>query len=63
MENLQELTDEYSLEISKGRLISELYYELQSEHQVALLNEKYLIVDGVAYGFRKNNKQGKWIVR
>ena len=63
MEKLQELTNKYSLETSKERLITELYYELQSEHQVALLNEKYLIVDGVAYGCRKNNKQGKWIVK
>lgn len=63
MENLQELTNKYSLEISKEKLITELYYELQIDHQVALLNEKYLIVDGVIYSFRKNNKQGKWIVK
>ena len=63
MEKLQELTNKYSLEINKERLITELYYELQNDHQVALLNEKYLIVDGVTYSFRKNNKQGKWIVK
>ena len=63
MEKLQELTNKYSLETNKEELITELYYELQIDHQVALLNGKYLIVDGVIYSFRKNNKQGKWIVK
>lgn len=62
MKDLQNFVNQFGTGISVKKLVEKAYRAMQAAgHDVCLLNEKYIIVDGVAYRFTKRN--GDWIVK
>lgn len=59
---LKEMANEYNY-IGKEELVMRLYIRLGLSHEVAILNDKYLIVDGKQYHFRFNSKDGSYTVK
>lgn len=61
---LQEKADEYMLGISKEKLVSKMYREMELDgHECCVMNGKYLIVDGEEFQFIKSRKENRWIVK
>lgn len=64
MKELQNFVGNFGLGISKEKLASKAYGEMErAGHDVCILNGRYLIVDGVNYQFIKSQKAGSWIVK
>lgn len=64
MKDLQRFVDGYGFGISVQKLAEKSYWQMQAEgHQVCMVNERYLEVDGVTYYFSKSRKAGVWIVK
>lgn len=64
MEALQNYVDQFGFGISKNELAGKAYWAMKVEgHDVCMVNEKYLEVDGVTYQFIKSKAQGRWIVK
>lgn len=64
MKELQRFVDGYGFGISVQKLADKAYRQMQAEgHQVCMVNERYLEVDGVTYCFSKSRKNGGWIVK
>ena len=62
MTALQNFVNQFGTGIGVKKLCEKAYRAMEAEgHDVCLLNEKYIIVDGTAYCFRKHN--GNWIVK
>lgn len=62
MKALQNFVDQFGTGISVKKLIEKAYRQLELEgHDCCILNEKYIIVDGVEY--RLVRKNGDWIVK
>lgn len=64
MKELQNYVDGFGLGITVVNLASEAYWHLKAAgHDVCIVNDRYLEVDGATYIFRKSNKAGRWIVK
>lgn len=64
IEKMQDFVNGYGIGMTKQDLVSELYWYLKEQgHEVCVLNDKYLIVDGTDYQFIKSNKTRSWIVK
>ena len=64
MERLQQIINEYGFGISKEKLISKAYWMLKAEgHEVYVLNDKYIGIDGYEYQVIKSLKEGRWIAK
>ena len=64
MKDLQNFVNQYGLGLSKENLADAAYDAMKVlGHDVCLLNDKYLIVDGVNYQFIKSRKNNCWIVK
>lgn len=62
MKALQNFVDQFGTGISVKKLCEKAYWQMEAEgHDVCLLNERYIIVDGVGYRFSKC--KGNWIVK
>lgn len=64
MERLQQIINGFGFGISKQKLIEKAYRVLESEgHETCILNDRYIIIDGIEYQVIKSNKQGCWIAK
>lgn len=64
MTDLQNYVSRFGFGISVRDLADKAYWEMvKLGHDVCLLNDRYLIVDGTTYLFSKSRKQGGWIVK
>ena len=64
MERLQQIINEYGFGISKETLISVAYMKLKKEgHEVYILNDKYIGIDGYEYQVIKSLKENRWIAK
>lgn len=64
MQELQNFVNGYGLGISVEKLADKAYFHMSNlGHDVCVLNEKYIIVDGQNYYFSKSRKQNGWIVK
>ena len=62
---LQEILKGFGLGISKEELISQIYRTLKAEgiKDIAILNDKYLTIEGQDYKIIKSKKTNSWIVK
>ena len=59
---LEAIAKEYRTNIRVEELADKVYYEISKENSDAgILNDKYLLIDGVSYCFRRKNNQ--WTVQ
>lgn len=64
MTDLQNYVSRFGFGISVRDLASKAYWEMvKIGHDVCILNDRYLIVDGITYLFSKSRKRGGWIVK
>ena len=64
MKELQNFVNGFGFGISVVELASKAYWEMKAQgHEVCIVNERYLEVDGVTYLFSKSKKAGGWIVK
>ena len=64
MEQLQKFVDNYGFGISVSKLASDAYRHMKaSGHDVCIVNDRYLEVDGTTYLFSKSRKAGGWIIK
>ena len=64
MKDLQNFIEEYGFGISAKDLADKAYRHMAIKgHQVCMVNEKYLEIDGTTYLFSKSKKQGRWIAK
>ena len=64
MKALQKFVDQFGLGISKKELTGKAYWAMKAQgHDVCIVNEKYLEMDGVNYQFIKSKAQYRWIVK
>lgn len=64
MKELQKFVDGFGFGISVAELASKAYWEMKAQgHEVCIVNERYLEVDGVTYLFSKSKKAGGWVVK
>ncbi len=64
MKELQNFIESYGFGISKEKLADKAYYHMAAGgHQVCMVNERYLEVDGTTYYFSKSRKEGRWIAK
>lgn len=64
MERLQQIINGYGFGISKKNLIEKAYRQLEAEgHQVYILNDLYIGIDGTEYQIIKSRKQDRWIAK
>ena len=64
MEDLQNYVNQFGFGISKNKLAGNAYWAMKAQgHDVCMVNEKYLEVDGTTYQFIKSRAQDRWIVR
>lgn len=62
MTELQEFVSQFGTAIGPKKLCEKVYDAMRLKgHDVCLLNDRYIIVDGVRYCFRRRN--GSWIVK
>ena len=62
MKDLQNFVNQFGTGISVKKLVDKAYLAMEAAgHDVCLLNERYIIVDGVEYRFAKRN--GSWVVK
>ena len=64
MKDLQNYVDRFGFGISVKELCRESYRAMaRLGHEVCILNDQYLTVDGTTYSFCKSCKQGRWIIK
>lgn len=64
MTELQNFVNGYGLGISVEKLADKAYRHMELKgHEVCLINDRYLEVDGTEYLFSKSRKNGRWIVK
>lgn len=64
MKDLQNFIEGYGFGISVKDLADKAYRHMALKgHQVCMVNERYLEVDGITYLFSKSKKQGRWIAK
>ena len=64
MKALQNFVDQFGLGISKEKLVNKAYYAMEAlGYNVCILNEKYLVINGINYQFIKSRKEARWIVK
>lgn len=64
MTELQKYVENYGFGISVRELASKAYRYMECNgHDVCIINDRYLEVDGVAFLFSKSKKHGRWIVK
>ena len=64
MEELQRFVDGFGLGISVEKLASKAYNEMSKMgHEVWIVNDRYLAVDGHEYQFIQSRKNNRWIVK
>ena len=64
MKDLQKCLEGWGLGISVEKLVDKVYWIMAAHgHDVCMLNERYLIVDGQAYRFIKSRKNNCWIAK
>lgn len=64
MTELQNFVDGFGFGISVEKLADKAYTKMALlGHDVCLVNDRYLEVDGTTYLFSKSRKHGKWIVK
>lgn len=64
MKELQDYIDNYGFGISVRDLASKAYWQMKAfGHEVCIVNDRYLEVDGTTYLFSKSRKQGRWIAK
>lgn len=64
MKRMQEIVNGFGFGITKEKLMEKVYRVLEAEgHDVYLLNDKYIGIDGYEYQVVKSAKEGRWIVK
>ena len=64
MTELQNFIENFGFGISVEKLADKAYWYMASKgHQVCMVNERYLEVDGTTYFFSKSKKHGRWIAK
>ena len=64
MKDLQDFVNDFGFGISVQKLAEKAYRQMALiGHDVCILNDRYLIMDGATYMFSKSRKQGGWIVK
>ena len=64
MTELQNYIEGYGFGISVEKLAEKAYVHMELEgHDVCLINDRYLEVDGITYLFSKSRKHGRWIAK
>jgi len=64
MERLQQIINEYGFGISKEKLIERAYRVLRAEgHEVYIINDRYIAIDGYEYQVIKSTKEGRWVAK
>lgn len=64
MTELQNFLDGFGFGISVEKLADKAYRHMEAKgHQVCMVNERYLEVDGTTYYFSKSRKAGRWIAK
>lgn len=64
MQELQNFVNGYGLGISVEKLADKAYFQMEANgHDVCIINDRYLEMDGRRYQFTKSRKQGGWIVK
>lgn len=63
MTALQNFVDNYGFGISKEKLVEKAYWNLCSDHDCCIINEKYIGIDGKEFQLIKSKKQNRWIVK
>ncbi len=64
MKRMQEIVNGFGFGITKEKLMEKVYRVLEAEgHDVYVLNDKYIGIDGYEYQVVKNTKEGRWIVK
>ena len=61
---LQNYIEGYGFGISVEKLAAKAYNHMEANgHEVIILNDRYLVVNGTAYLFSKSRKHGRWIAK
>ena len=64
MTELQNYIDGFGFGISVKELAEKAYRHMEAKgHEVCILNDRYLEVDGTSYLFSKSRKNGRWIAK
>ena len=64
MTELQELIEKFGFGFSVEKLASIAYWEMKGKgHDVCIINDRYLEMDGTTYLFSKSKKHGRWIAK
>lgn len=64
MTELQNFVDGFGFGISVEKLADKAYRQMELlGHNVCIVNDRYLEVDGTTYLFSKSRKHGRWIVK
>lgn len=64
MKELQDFLDCYGLGISVQKMADKAYCYMASKgHDVCMINDRYLEVDGKTYLFSKSRKHNRWIAK
>ena len=64
MTELQNYIDNYGFGISVQNLCSKAYWQMKADgHEVCIINDRYLELDGKTYYFSKSRKHGRWIAK
>ena len=64
MTDLQDFLDGYGFGISVKELAHRAYGQMKAlGHEVCIVNDRYLEVDGTTYLFSKSRKHGCWIAK
>lgn len=64
MTELQNFIERYGFGISVEKLADKAYnYMAGRGHEVCLVNDRYLEIDGTTYLFSKCRKHGRWIAK
>lgn len=64
MQELQNFVDRFGFGISVQKLADKAYRQMALlGHDVCIMNDRYLIMDGVTYLFSKSRKNNGWIIK
>ena len=64
MKELQNYINTFGLRTSLKELTSRAYWEMKAQgHEVCIINDRYLEIDGKTYFFSKSKKAGRWILK